>query len=481
MQQSDAASLVVAFGVTPNNPNGQTQITFRPAGTAPNITLTAQVNFGEMFNQGGNSTAVIKVDHDMRKQILDHFKAEVDRLNALKAPIIAMLKDYAVLNGTSQAMYPADKAGFTDQITLSRSPQNNTWIGQAQITSRSTGVSDVFPVMAGVGIVGDKVALQILSQKRVYQFDDIDASAGKLTGAWQMPNYPNGHPAELSVTQAIDAKDRDQFFAASKAAIQKLDSAAVYHAIINDLSDNNQPPNPVSISLGAGADGSITGTAVYPLYGATMTLSGKEVDTPLGPQLQIQYTGGTADAAASPNAAGLINAVQHEVWLLSPAIQSTGAAAGAMRFTGYGLQNRNMPPFTIELIPYTDADKAAVTLALNTGVKFQLHHPIMPPEATDIIELSADPASGGITGHLTTAGHQLNTPPDVTFTGPIADQSGYAQLTMPIMRKIIKSPVYSYDLLVTPTDQGLYLTGYCYNIRMGANRPLGRWDAVEVK
>ncbi|MDP9172883.1 MAG: hypothetical protein M3O30_03345 [Planctomycetota bacterium] len=482
MQATDPPKLSVVFGATPNNPNGTLQISFHAVGTAPNITLTAAVSFGEAFSNA-DTTAVIKSDADMHKQILDHFKAAVAQLDAQKAPIVAMLKDYAVLKGTSESPNRNEHEGFADQFILSRNPQNNTWSGQGQVVNKATGATDIFPVIAGVGIVGEKPAIQIASQKRIYQFSDIDTTAGKLIGAWQMPNNPNGHTATLTIAQAVDVKARDQLFTASKAALLKLDSSTVFHALISDqFLDGSQPPSPLTVTLICGANGAITGTVDYVIQGCTMTIAGKEVDTPLGPQLQLQFTGGKANPGAVGGIEPFITAFNHEAWLLSPSID----ASGPLRLNGFALVNpaqRNMPPVTLQLTAYTEADKAAITKSLSNGTRFKVLHPQAGdtvPE--DILEFNADPAGANIVGKIISPGYRMNNAKGTTFTGPIADKAGWAELIMPNLRPNDRNkPVYAYLVVVSPTDAGMYLNGYAYNITMTAARPLGRWDAIEMK
>ena len=458
------------------------QVSFRHAGSVPNINLSAQVNFGGTFDNAPNCTLVIKPDADMRKQVLDRFQGEVARLNALKAPLIALLKDYVVLTGTSQSSLLSERDGFTDHFVLARNPQNGTWQGQGQIVNRKTGATVIFPVIAGVGIAGEKPVIQIISQKRVYQFSDIDTTAGKLSGSWQMPQNPNGQAAELTIAQAVDAKGRDQLFTTSKAALQKLDSSTVFHTAIDDLNSNgNQPPNPIAVTLTAGANGAITGTADYPMQGCTMNLTGTEVDTPLGPQLQLRYAGGKANPGAWLDVAQFINAVQKEAWLLSPDIDSSGA----LRLDGYAATNPGpvAVPITLQLIPYTDKDKTAVATALSSGAKFRITTPRMDQVPDDILTFTADPATGKIKGTLSGPGHHINASPGITFSGLIKDRAGWSGMDMPIPRPNSSrpEPIYAYSVVVTPTDNGLYMNGYVYNIQMTAARPLGRWDALEVK
>ena len=337
--------------------------------------------------------------------------------------------------------------------------------------------------MATVGIVDQKPAVQILSQKRVYRFTDIDTAGGKLSGAWQMPNNPSGHPAQLAITQAIDAKARDQLFAASKTALQQMNSDTVFHAVINDQYTNGtQPPNPITVTLSASAGGAISGKVEYPLEGCTMTLSGKEVDTPLGPQLQLHYTAGQADPVAWGDVAAFINLVQHEMWVLSP----SNDASGVMRFSGYAVTNPvpGAVPITLQLIPYTDKDKADITQALTSGAHFKLVHPQVGAVPDTILEFTSDNTTAGkIDGRVSAGGAHLGTAVGTTFSGEIKDQGGWAELTMPIDRPNSSRPipVYAYTIVITPTDGGLYLNACQYNITQGASRPFARWDAVQVK
>ena len=278
---ADKPILSMIFGPgTVDQNGGRGVVDFHVEGSAPNISLKASLDYG-----GARlSDMIIRSDSATHKEITDHIKAQGAQLDTLKQPVMAMLKDYAVLKGTSQSMTPSEREGFADQFVLARNPQNNTWIGQGQSVNRASGATDIFPVVAAVGIVNGKPVMQIASQKRVYQFANIDTTGGKFTGMWQLPNNPNGRSAELSISQAVDSKGRDELFAARKTALQHLSGGTMFHAIINDqYTDGSHPPNAVTVTLTAGTGGAFTGKAEYPLEGCTMDLSGNEVDTPLGP------------------------------------------------------------------------------------------------------------------------------------------------------------------------------------------------------
>jgi hypothetical protein len=468
-------SMIFGPGTVDQN-GGRGVVEFHPQGTAPNITLKASLDYGGPRL----SDLVIKSDPNLRNQIVGHLKTEGARLNTLKEPVIAMLKDYAVLNGTSQSMTPSDRNGFVDQFILSRNPQNNTWMGQGQSVSRTTGATEIFPVVAAVAIANQKPVLQIGSQKRLYQFANIDTAGGKLSGTWQMPNNPNGRNAELAITQAVDAKARDQLFASRKTAMQQMSAGTVFHAILNDqYPDGSQPPNAVTVTLAAGAGGTFTGKAEYAMEGCTMDLSGKEIDTPLGPQLALQYTGGKANPGAWPDVAAFITLVQHERWLLNAAGDSTGP----MRLSGQAVTNPipGAAPISLELVPYTDADKAALVQTLTNGAKFKVTIPVMSTP-DDILEFSIDPSTHKINGRVASGGNRIGAPTGTPFTGDIKDKAGWTELDMTVLRLNTSAPPsYGYTILVGPTDRGLYLNSSTNSLSTKPNRPLGRWDAVEVK
>jgi hypothetical protein len=257
----------------------------------------------------------------------------------------------------------------------------------------------------------------------------------------------------------------------------------VFHALINDQYNNGtQPPNAIEVTLTAGANGAITGKVDYPLEGCTITLTGREADTPLGPQLQLRYSAGKANPGAWGDVAAFLNLVQHETWLLSPAVDS----AGVMRLSGFAVTNPGpgATPIALQLIPYTDKDKADITAALGSGAHFKLLHPQVGPVPDTILEFTADTTTAGqINGRVTAGGGHLGTTVGTTFAGAIKDQVGWVELTMPIARTNSSrpTPVYAYTIVVTPTDSGLYLNACLYNITQGPTRPFARWDAVQVK
>jgi hypothetical protein len=478
--EADSQSLMISFLSGPEQ-TSLGQVTFRPTGTAPNVTLSAQVNFGDTFNTGANTTAVIKPDAVVFKQIMDHVKAEAGRLNDLRSPVIALLKDYAVLTGTSKSPLPSEKAGFADRFTLSRNPQNpQTWIGQGQSVNNATNATDIFPILAQVGVMSAKAAVQIQSPKRIYLFTDIDATAGKLSGTWHAPNNPNGNPAEATITQALDTKARDQLFATSKSTLMQIDAKTVFHAVIADQANTqSSPPNVISATLAIDASGAVTGKVVYPLEGFTMTLTGKEADTPMGPQLALKYSNGQPNTGALQDAPAFITQLASEEWLVSPVPDP----AGHLRLTGYAIvnpANHGIPPVTLQLIPYTDADKAAIAQALNGDTKFKVTNP-QGPGPDDILEFTTDPATSKTKLTLVAGGTHLNTALGITGTGDITDESGFAKLVAPMKRPVEGKANYAYGIYITPTDQGLYLNGYVYSTHIGANHLLGRWDALQVK
>ena len=210
-----------------------------------------------------------------------------------------------------------------------------------------------------------------------------------------------------------------------------------------------------------------------------MTLSGKEVDMPMGPQLALKYSNGQPNTGALQDAPGFITQLANEEWLVSPVTD----AAGHLRLAGYAIvnpANHGIPPVTLQLIPYTDADKAAIAQALGGDTKFKVTNP-QGPGPDDILEFTTDPTTSKTKLSLIAGGTHLNTALGITGTGDITDKSGFAELVAPIKRPVERSANYGYGIYITPTDQGLYLNGYVYSTNIGASHLLGRWDAVQVK
>ena len=467
--------IIVYFGTNGSGGN----YVFHSNGTAPNISLISKVSFREVFDTAPLTTVIVKPDMALHNQILTGIKQQMAQLETQKAPIIAMLKDYVVIKGTSQSQFPADKLGFNDEIILGRNPQNGSWIGQLTLTNRSTGATEISPAMASVGIAGTKPAIQILTQKRMYQLTNIDTAGGKVGGVWVLQNSNQGHPVDLAITQALAAPERDKLFASRKDALQHLAAGTVYDGLLNDKFGNSgRSPCPIAVTLSVAANGSVSGTVDYPLQGCTMTFAGQETNTPLGPQLVVHYTGGKATPDALRDTANFIAGVQKETWTLSPA----GDASGPMHLTGFAVANpqQNSGLLGLDLIPSNATDKAAILKALSGGTHFKMLLPQMPGPDT-IVEFATDPeTAGNIRGNVLSGGSHLGTKPGRTFSGPAVDNANCVEITMIVARPGSK-PSYDYTVIATPTAGGIYLSGIMYNIQQKRPNAFATWDAVEVK
>ena len=464
--QADTPTVAVWFGPG-NAQQNRGMLLFHPAGNAPDITLTYSIV------TGGPPALIIKADAAMHAQILDHIKAEAARLNNLKTPVLAMLKDYVVLKGISGSMRPNER--FDDEFILSKT--NTNYVGQLRLTNHTTGATEILPVMATVGIAGQKPAMQILSQKRGYLFTDIDTTGGKLNGRWQMPNNPEGYGAQAVVTQALDAKARDQLFATRKAEMQKLGSGTIYRGLISD--NPGDIPSPIGVTFSSGANGAITGSVDYLAQGFTMTFSGKLTDTPLGPQIQLQYTAGKPDQGAFHDTPSFITNVEHEVWVLGP----SGDASGPMELDGYAIPRPgpNATSVTLRLTPSSDKDKATVMAALTSGAKFKVTNP-GGSGPDDIFTASADP-SGKITLTLSAGGTHINAYPGTNTSANVQDANGWYVIDGPAVRPNFGAPIWAYKVFLTVIDGQVYLNGFTYNLKQGtaSASPRSRWDALQVK
>jgi hypothetical protein len=134
------------------------------------------------------------------------------------------------------------------------------------------------------------------------------------------------------------------------------------------------------------------------------------------------------------------------------------------------------------LVPYTDQDKAALMQTLTAGCKFKLTSPQMSTP-DDILEFSVDPDSHKITSRVASGGSRIGAPVGTTATGDITDHAGWTLLTMTVLRPNSSAPsAYGYTIIVGQTDNGLCLNASINSLSASMmNRPLGRWDAVQVK
>jgi len=192
----------------------------------------------------------------------------------------------------------------------------------------------------------------------------------------------------------------------------------------------------------------------------------------------VHYAGGKAGPNAWRDTPQFMQQVQHETWTLSPA----GDGSGPMRFSGFAMVNTGPGglPLGLELLPYSDQDRAALVQALSSGVKVKALTPQMGGADT-IVEFSTDPKTpGNILGTVTANGAHVGQRTGATFSGPVIDNGKWIELTMIIARPG-SQPVYDYTLTATRTDAGIYISAFQYNIRQTRRMPIFVWDGVEVK
>ena len=232
------------------------------------------------------------------------------------------------------------------------------------------------------------------------------------------------------------------------------------------------------MTLAIDEKGGVTGKAQYAMEGCTMTLAGKEVDTPLGPQIVVQYKGGEADPDAWTDVKGFIDLVKNEMWTLSAAEDSSGAT----RLNGYAITRPapNAPPLTLQLIPFGDKEKADLTKALADGVCFKVANPQMGGAPDTILTFSTG-TDGKINAQVTAGGSHVNMRLNQKLSGDVKDKGGWTELDM-FMDNFGRKPNYGCIMLVTPTDAGLYINCSTYSTLVGGpTKPGGRWDAVQAK
>ena len=466
---------------TIDQPGPQGVWVFHTAGSPDAMTLESKVSFSEMFSTADPVHVVIKSDPDLHKQILDNLKTEVGRLNNLRTPVVAMLKDYVVLKGISRGMLQNQM--FNDEFTLSLNPANNTWVGQAKFIDRTTGAVQIFPATAAVVIANQKPAIQIIAGNRLYAFLNVDPSTPTLNGTWQMPGGGLSLPAQLAITQTATAADRDALFAAQKKSLLALTPSTVFTATIDDQYHSDQKPaNPIAVTLTVAPNGSITGSANYVEEGCTMTLAGNVVNSPIGPALRLHYTAGQPNDKPWTDVAAFINLVKNEQWLLTPISSPANSSDGSLSFSGFAVTTPtpNAMPVALHLTPYTDTEKSAITKALAAGAKFKVLHPTMSAPDS-ILEFTTDPTTGNINGLLASGGTHIGAYPNTKFSAPLKDLPGWQVIDAPTFRPNISRSSYSWKFFITQSDGQLYINAYGYSPARGPNNPINRFDLVPIK
>ena len=355
-EHTQAAEVILTFGprIAPpaTQADGGGQVSLQVTGDAKNLRIAGNIVYGD----GGNFEMVLKADPAMHKQVVGRFQQELARIEALKQPLIALLKDHAVLRGTMQSQDQRQTWPDTAELVLSRDPASGQYYCEGtMVTGMNRRGEVVATAAAQIVIVGDRALLRMVTPPaREYQ---LTANGKQLTGIWMPPGYNQGHSASFDVVEALDAKARDERFDAQRRALGALSADAVFTGLAHEGSRFGlDMPIPIRLQLTPAGDGGFTAKADYPSMSTLTTLTGRIADTRSGPRLQLMFTG----AEATPGDKIFFSSLQNGMWSFAPQ-ESGGSTQLAGYFTGPPLH------FTV-LTPATDASLAAIRKALGEAL-----------------------------------------------------------------------------------------------------------------
>jgi hypothetical protein len=443
----------VTFGPQVQPPPTQARsgatIPFAVSGDVESPTLTALVNFG-----GQQFELQIARDPRRHEEIVDRFDAEIARIEALRAPLISALKDYAVLEGTGASENPNRPQANTVQIVLVREPTSGAYAGEATLIDGTTGQAQSIPqTVAQITVTGDKAMLVVNAANRQYQLT-LDAATGKLGGGWFYQGNANGWQAELAVTQAIDAATRQQQVEAERSALASLQAATPLIGLVDGRVQFLPQPMAVSLALSS-SGGQLSGTATFPVVRAVIDVQGQIAETLAGPRLQLRFT--NLRESGHSHALNLFNTLRGQTWTY--AVADAGAADAPVKLTNgaYAL--------TEATDAYRREIREALTAALSGGLKMTITYPRY--EATFVpltFEFLIDRATGKVTGSPVSGAHRNLFTEKSTVDGELADLAG-----LPFLPVQITDPPPArangfrrtdvVELAAYPTDDGWVFTG----------------------
>ncbi|HEX5786853.1 MAG TPA: hypothetical protein VFY03_01640 [Woeseiaceae bacterium] len=421
--ENDAAlpALQITFGEQldppPQQVRGASQITFNSSGDADEPRLVAQVTYG--------STPVeleIRRDAKLHADIVGRFDAEKERVEALRGPLLAALKDYAVVEGQSGAQY--ENQATSDRFVLVRDAASGKFSGEG-VLGYTDRPAQAGTVTADVVVFGDEAMLVIEGLYRRYEMALAGSGGGQLSGAWFPTGTQNGWQSTLAITEAIDTAERERRADAQRKALRALDPDLPYVGRAAVLVDAWGAPQPfVILAVTPGASDSYTATARYPSISMEVAMSGGLVETLTGPVLQLRASSMKID----PGMAGMmaLNLVERQVtsqvWSLT--LAEPGEAASRLEGGGTGMG-------AVSLEPMTDAWKRrqadAVRQALSAGAKFDAWAVIYRDQPATVFEHRLDASSGALTAVVPERSASMNIRAGQTFAGKLTEADGIPQ------------------------------------------------------
>ena len=467
-----AAQLGVVFGPRIQPPaqqqQGGGQITLNVTGEAREPKFLGKITYG-----GRNYDIVLKSDPAAHDAIVKRFDGEVARAEAMKEPVAKLLKDYAVLRGTSASAYPNQPKGNSDQFTLiGEGKTRNVWRVEGSSVNNQTGASEAFASAAAeVAVVNDQPMLRIVAPPNREYLLKRDAG-GKFSGFWHAPYDQNGRTAQLEIVESMTAQERDQKFAEQRKALTGFPAGTTFFGAVftNDPTVGVNMAIPVSLELTAKPDGGVTGTGRYPSAVCTLTLAGQVQDTPTGPRMQLKYTG-EGQVGGQARTQAFAKRLATGIWVLG-----ADSGGGANRLVGTWQLPGVAAPVTLEQVG--DERRAQLRSKLAEAMAAGQFTPVQPPPAQGreptVLELNLDPDSKKVTGQPLCGGQSLGAKAgSTTFEGDVKDQDGW--VTLAVSQTTATNPrttlLRSFKLIAVEDGGVLHLNGNQFD--------LGRPDAPQ--
>lgn len=469
-QSAEKAVLNVTFGQqlvpAPTQQSYNSTIPFEITGDPKHPKAVAKVNYG-----GASYDLEIRQDEKLYKDIVGRFNTEQARIEALKQPLIDLLKDYAVLEGDSYSEYPNYTRPNTVRIVLLRDAASGNYAGESVLIDGMRGGASPLPnTTAQVTVIDDKPMLMVDCYNRQYQLS-LDAATGKLTGGWFYQNNPNGYVAEVSILEAMDNAARQQKHAAQRKALASLSPSTPMIGLVNHRGTFLPQPGPVALALAVGADGKVTGTASFSQVLVVVDVQGQIADTIAGPQLELQFGGMREEG--SIHSGNLANSLRNQRW--SYRVADDGSA-GPLSLTDGSLV----------LTAATDTYKADLHKqfvdAVTKGLTMQIRNPDYgPAEPKQVFKFTID-AEGKIIGAAQGAGKPFH--PQSSATGELQDWNGMPMIVMqiadpPPAKQGAFWRTYTSPVLAMPTADGWYFTAPYWPDTNERSRQY--FDMVEVR
>ncbi len=423
-EQNQAAQVTVQLGQRLQPPGGQSgggQITLLATGDGKNLRIANKITYGQPGTQYEMS---LRSDTKLHAEVIQRFDAEIVRIESLKAPIVSLLKDYAVLRGQLQPMAGRQAPLESVELTLARDLKSGQYRCEAlSIGARGRGELAVNSA-AEIIVTNEKPLLRIVCPPtREYLLSVPSGKPNQLAGQWMPLGQNQGQSALLEVVEALDAAARDAKFESQRKAIKSLGADTVFTGLaFEDSGLGLEMPISFSLKISVKPDGSVAGTADYPSMATRMTVAGQLAEGPGGPRLRLTYP--AMETTVKDQI--FLRSIQRGAWSLVPT-----SGNGPMKLAGYFT---GPPVRSTTLTQLTDESKSQlrkkVIQAFKDGGRFYLSRCTgwqVPGQSPTVVEWKLDEASGKITGGIVIGGRPIGANEKVnnSYEGSLSEENGW--------------------------------------------------------